>query len=430
MKGLFTALALLFLFVSCKESGVPLSKPTTFVKYYSDGQQDEAVDILETSDKGYIILSHSDSSNSIGVGWTNIIKTDFGGNTIWQKSFRGDGAKSDLVPSNFVSIKDNSGADQGYVIVGTAKNLDKFGARLFVLRLNSDGTLKDSVYYFTQKLGNSSSFRSTPRTGQYVLGRGVAQSSNSTNDIFVVGQVVGPDLVTPIPPDINGKGGDMYFAQINGTTLDTVFTKIYGAGTSVLANRLYLDFTQTSAYWGGTRTDDQGTHMRLINAVFNSQLTNFDLPYPSGESGYVGNDFSPYGYGFALVGNNLSGSEIDLVTVGSAGNELRPAIKVPSDNSNIIQITGNSVCSTLDGGLLILGTTAVDAQGTNTDYYLAKLDPTGTQTWEKIQGGKYLDAGVRVLQSSDGGYVVLGTTTLANVKTVFLMKTDSQGNIQ
>ena len=80
MKGFFTAIAILFFFSSCKESGVQLSKPSTFVKYYSDGNQDDAVDILETSDHGFLILSHADST--AGSGGINITKTDFGGNVI------------------------------------------------------------------------------------------------------------------------------------------------------------------------------------------------------------------------------------------------------------------------------------------------------------------------------------------------------------
>jgi len=427
MKGLFTAVAFLFIFGSCKESGVELSKPSTFVKYLSDGLQDQAIDVLETSDKGYLILAHSDSSN--GHGGIYIIKTDLSGNTLWETSFRKSG--NDLSPSNFVAMKDTSGNDLEYVIVGTILNA-KFGARLYVMRIKSDGAFKDSIsYYTTGKLGDATNYRKGQNDqGAYVIGKGVAQSANLTKDIFVIGQVVQHDLVTSVPTDINGKGGDMYFVQINGKTLDTVFTKIYGAGTSNLANRLFLDNTQTSAYWGGTRTDGQGTHVRFINSGFNSQLTNFDLPYPTGQSGYKGNDISPYGYGFSIVGNDLAGKNIVLVSVGSEGNELRPMINLPSDNSSIIQISGNSVCSTLDGGLLVLGTNAVDAQGTNTDYTLIKLDGSGAQSWERTHGGKYLDVGVKVLQSSDGGYVVLGTTTLANVKTVFFMKADSQGNIQ
>ncbi len=84
MKGLFTAATLIFFFSSCKESGVQLAKPSTFVKYYSDGNQNDAVDILETSDKGYLILAHADSSKA-GLGGINITKTDFSGNILWDK---------------------------------------------------------------------------------------------------------------------------------------------------------------------------------------------------------------------------------------------------------------------------------------------------------------------------------------------------------
>ena len=188
MKGIFTAVALLFFFGACKESGVQLSKPSTFVKYFSDGNQDQAIDVLETSDKGFLLLSHS--SSSIRLGGINITKTDLSGNILWEKSFRKD--TSDLIPSNFVAIKDNAGSDQGYVIVGTVQNT-KYGARLFILRIGSDGTFKDSISYHTKQFGDESSFRKGQ--GEYVFGKGVAQSSNSTNDFFVVGQIVGRDCV-------------------------------------------------------------------------------------------------------------------------------------------------------------------------------------------------------------------------------------------
>ena len=431
MKGIFTVAAILFFFSSCKESGVPLSKPSTFVKYYSDGNQDDAIDILETSDHGFLILSHADST---GAGGINITKTDLSGNVVWQKFIRRSNSLSpgDISPSNFVAVKDNNGLDQGYVIVGTEQNVS-FGARLFVCRINSDGSFKDSISYHTKKFGDASSYRI--QDGEYVFGKGVAQSSNSTNDFFVVGRVVKADLTTP-PQDDQGKVLDMYLMQIKGNIpLDTAaatiaFTKIYGAGTSTLVNRLYLDYTQTSVYWGGTRSDDQGTHMRFINSGFNSQLTNFDLSYPVGDSGYTGSDFCAYGYGFAFIGNHIAAAspEITFIRVGSQGEMLAAPVNFNLETG--LALTGNSICRTLDGGLLLLGTSTVDSQGTNTDYYLIKVDGTGTKQWEISHGGKYPDAGVRVLQSSDGGYVVLGTTTLANVKTVFVMKTDSQGNIE
>ncbi len=78
----------------------------------------------------------------------------------------------------------------------------------------------------------------------------------------------------------------------------------------------------------------------------------------------------------------------------------------------------------------MLGTIALDDQGTNTDYYLIKIDAFGVKSWIRQHGGKFVDVGCKVIQASDGGYIVLGTTNLANVKSILLMKTDSQGNIQ
>jgi hypothetical protein len=426
MKVIFTVVAFLFFFIACKESGIPLSKPSTFVKYYSDGNQDQAIDILETSDHGFLILAHADST---GGGGINIIKTDLSGNIVWKKLFRSSG--SDLRPSNFVAIKDNAGNDQGYVIVSTQLNTKLFGARLFVQRINFDGSSKDSKSYHTTHFGDTSSYRIGQ--GGYVFGKGVAQSSISS-DFFVVGQIVNADLTTP-PQDNTGKVLDMFFAQINGNTLDTVFTRTYGGGTTDLANRLYLDYTQTYAYWGGTRSDDQGVHMRFIKSGFNTQGTIFDLPYPAGDNTrHTGNDFCAYGYGYAFIGNhNISTREISLARVGSEGDLIGPITYFnlkATDNTTVLPISGNSICSTLDGGLLLLGTGNKDAQGIDTDYHLIKVDGTGTKQWENSYGNKYPDVGARVLQSSDGGYVVLGTTTLANVKTVVLIKTDLQGNIQ
>jgi len=430
MKVIFTVVAFLFFFIACKESGIPLSKPSTFVKYYSDGNQDQAIDILETSDHGLLVLSHADSAGLSG--GINIIKTDLSGNVTWQKSIRRSKNLSagDLRPSNFVAIKDNTGSDQGYVITGTVQNIN-FGARLFILRINSDGGFKDSISYYTKKFGDASSYR--VGNGEYVFGKGVAQSSNSTGDFFVVGQIVNADLTTP-PQDNTGKVVDMFFAQINGTTLDTVFTRTYGGGTTDLANRLYLDYTQNYAYWGGTRSDDQGIHMRFTKSGFNTQGTIFDLPYPAGDNtGHTGNDFCTYGYGYAFIGDHISAQEISVARVGSEGDLIAPITYFnlkTADNVTVLPLSGNSICSTLDGGLLLLGTGNKDAQGIDTDYHLIKVDGTGTKQWENSYGNKYPDVGARVLQSSDGGYVVLGTTTLANVKTVVLIKTDSQGNIQ
>ncbi len=295
MKGLFTTVTLLILFGSCKESGVQLAKSSTFVRYFNDGNQNQAIDALQTSDNGFLILSYSKPGS--GNGWINLIKTDVYGNSLMEKSIKPMSSGSDLQPANVVAIQSNGG-DSGYVIVGTVRN-PGFGSRLFLARINTKLELIDSTSFYT-KSGNASAYRAG--TGTYLIGKGVAQSSNSTSDIFVLAKVVKADLTTP-------NAQDMYFAQINGTSLDTVFTKMYGAGTSDLVNRLYLDaLSEATAYWGGTRTDGNGMHIRLINAGFTSLITNFDYSYPLGNNtdNVTGNDICRYGYGFGLIGSHIS----------------------------------------------------------------------------------------------------------------------------
>ena len=95
---------------------------------------------------------------------------------------------------------------------------------------------------------------------------------------------------------------------------------------------------------------------------------------------------------------------------------------------------GNAISVTQDGGLLLAGTVQSDdaknfGRG-GRDLYLIKIDAFGTPTWQKDIGSRNDDVSVAALQADDGGYVVLASTTLAGLKTIMLLKTDNNGNIQ
>ena len=78
----------------------------------------------------------------------------------------------------------------------------------------------------------------------------------------------------------------------------------------------------------------------------------------------------------------------------------------------------NAICQTSDGGYLIAGsTTSIDGDvsgkhlGTfNTDVWVVKADPAGTIEWQKCLGGKGDEFGNSILQTSDGGCIVAGKT--------------------
>jgi hypothetical protein len=72
-----------------------------------------------------------------------------------------------------------------------------------------------------------------------------------------------------------------------------------------------------------------------------------------------------------------------------------------------------SVDNTLDGGYIIAGYTDTSAVNQR-DFYLVKLDADGLILWEKKYGGTGNDMANSVYHTTDGGYIVAGTSNSLN----------------
>ena len=88
-----------------------------------------------------------------------------------------------------------------------------------------------------------------------------------------------------------------------------------------------------------------------------------------------------------------------------------------------------SVRQTSDGGYIVAGTTW-PFQERYSDLYMIKTDAAGRRMWHKTFGGRYGDFGYSVQESADGGYIVVGNTrpfgTIGESK-IYLLKTDGSG---
>jgi hypothetical protein len=96
---------------------------------------------------------------------------------------------------------------------------------------------------------------------------------------------------------------------------------------------------------------------------------------------------------------------------------------------------GNSVQQTSDGGYIIAGTTSFFGLNHDSDVYLIKTDGDGTVEWEKTFGGEESDSGYSVQQTFDGGYIIAGQSVTyyedySFTSDVYLIKTDTEGNAE
>jgi len=117
--------------------------------------------------------------------------------------------------------------------------------------------------------------------------------------------------------------------------------------------------------------------------------------------------------------------DIYLVQTDSAGNSLGS-----STFGGPRTDYGYDIDATSDGGFIIVGSTKSFGVGER-DVYLVKLNADGAEQWSKTYGGVLDDEGRSVRQTTDNGFIICGGTysSGAGYQDVFLIKTDAAGNI-
>ncbi len=91
---------------------------------------------------------------------------------------------------------------------------------------------------------------------------------------------------------------------------------------------------------------------------------------------------------------------------------------------------GKDVCNTPDGGFALCGFT--NSFGvTSQDFWLIKVNPTGNVQWNKTYGTPATDNPYAIVQTTDGGYAMVGTINSPGATSdSWLVKTDANGNMQ
>ncbi|MFN0174380.1 MAG: T9SS type A sorting domain-containing protein [Saprospiraceae bacterium] len=143
--------------------------------------------------------------------------------------------------------------------------------------------------------------------------------------------------------------------------------------------------------------------------------TSHDRPndiYPTNDGGYIVVGIASWNDGD--VTGNHGGFDIWAVKLNAIG-EIEWQKSLGGSKEDYAQ----SVQQTTDGGFIIAGSTSSldgDVLGNDggVDFWIVKLTPDGELQWQKTVGGTQADRALSIHQSSDGGYIVAGYTQSNN----------------
>lgn len=230
-------------------------------------------------------------------------------------------------------------------------------------------------------------------------------------------------IITGNTQNTTGSEDYVYLIKLEATG-DTVWTKTFG----ILGNNNSWGFAARQTLDGGyiISGESQGAACLIKtdldgNIIWSKAFNTFYEGYSVKQTADSGYIFTGYFY------NNLSfGQDIYLIKTDENGDILWSK----SYGGNSQDDKAYSVLQSTDGGYAITGTTASFGAG-NMDVFLIKTDSNGDILWARTFGGTGNDLSYSIEQTDDGGYIISGSTTSFGIGSiaVYLIKTDSNGNL-
>ena len=131
---------------------------------------------------------------------------------------------------------------------------------------------------------------------------------------------------------------------------------------------------------------------------------------PTSDGGYILGGYSTSNISGEKTENSQGGEDIWLIKVDVSGNILWQKTMGGSGQDFLF-----SVKQTTDGGYIVGGSSDSNISGDKTensrggfDFWILKLDVSGNITWQKTYGGNQPEFDVHVFQTADGGYFAAG----------------------
>ena len=337
--------------------------------------------IQQTTDGGYVVTGEGGP----GDGDVYLLKIDSLGDTLWTRHYGGIGEEVGL------SVQQTS--DGGYIVAGRAQKIPAGDYDAWLIKTDANGDTLWTRYYGGPYDDAANSVRQT-RDGGYIVA--------GTTDSF-------------------GPGHGLLLMKTDAMG-ETLWTRLYGGGQFAIGYSVwptsdsgYIVAGTSPAFAYLVKTDAAGDTLwtRVYSQTFTSSAFSVRQTEDGGYivAGYAQLLGAP-SFDVYLIRTDPQGDTMWTRTYGGAQNDF-----------------AWSAQPTEDGGYVIAGETYSFGAG-HFDAWLIKTNAGGDTVWTRTFGGAEDDGARAVQQTTDGGYILAGSTYSFGGpdSKAWLIKTDSLGN--
>lgn len=395
--GLF---CLLIFSMACQKDDGKLDEvhANSFVKFYGNSYTDYGVKVAQQEDGGYVILGVSANLVRQDI---MLIKTDKYGNEQWTRYY-GDSLNN--VAYDMIPLTSNE-----FIILGTA--IDTLSTeQIYLLKINAVGNID-----WEKKIGNNYA----DETGYSITeavdgGYVIAGSTNDTN-----------------ASNLNYGGNKDILIIKTSETGDSLWSRVYGGADSEESKHVIKNnsggyfFTCSTGSFGGT---GQAKSNIVIFTTNTNGIVTDQVIIGGVEDDYgVMMHMNQYSESF-LTANTMSfgngGSDILFTKFGQTLHDTLFFKTYKSGNNETIN--GFAALDN-DNGFAFIGTK--NTKEKNNDMYMIKVDPYGNIIFENTFGGVSDETGQSIQQTTDNGFIIMGTTGTTDNSVITLIKTTPGGTL-
>ncbi len=362
-------------------------------KTFGGRSRDEANSIQQTADVGYIVAGRTWSFGSEGYD-VYILKLNSKGELEWEKTFGGENDDE----ANSIQ----QAMDGGYIVAGWTESFGSEGEDVYVLKLDAKGQLGWQKTFGGKYDDEANSFQKTA-DGGYIVAGWTKSFGSGEKDVYTL--------------KLNAKGEIEWQKTFGGKDDDEaeLIQQTADGGYIVVGWTASLGSGGEDVYILKLNSKGEAEWQKTFGGESDDEANSFQK---TADGGYIvagwTKSFGSGGEDVYILKLNSKGEVEWQKTFGGKNN----------DGANSIQLTA-------DGGYIVAGWTSSFGSG-EADVYILKLDVKGQLEWQKMFGGEYIDEAKSIRQTTDGGYIVVGSTESfdSGVQDIYILKLDAKGQLE